>query len=85
MRYAIIKNHKSSAAGVSNTIGWIEHDGMTEALLDKLIELDYTIELKPSPKPQPPLQPREGPIFDKQIYEGQQSILNHTNKRDQII
>ena len=46
MRFAIIKNHVSSAAGVSNIIGYINYDGMTETLLESLVELDYTIELK---------------------------------------
>jgi len=54
MRFEIIKNHVNNpgrTSSLSNVIGHINFDGMTDALLESLTALDYTIELKPSPKP----------------------------------
>lgn len=50
MRFEIIKNHSAPGPGMSNVIGHINYDNMTPALLESLTALDYTIELKPSPK-----------------------------------
>jgi len=51
MRFEIIKNHAARSPTQSNVIGHINYDDMTDALLESIIALDYTVELKPTPKP----------------------------------
>jgi len=51
MRFEIIKNHAPRLPTQSNVIGHINFDDMTIPLLKALHELDYTVELKPSPQP----------------------------------